>query len=88
MVLYPPYTVKNYQQAVLKSGYGLIFDLPPYVSESSKVTISATVNAPTLCVQIAAALVVCALLFFAFRTDGLAKRSRFADQSDELPTLR
>jgi hypothetical protein len=31
MVLFPPYVVKSYSHVVIKSGYGFIFDLPPYI---------------------------------------------------------
>jgi len=66
MALFPPYIVKNYKNVVIKSGYGFLFNLPPYISTTSNTVIPATVNASTLLVQIFSVLVVASLIYFAF----------------------
>jgi hypothetical protein len=48
------------------SGYGWIWDLPEY-KDRWDVYVPATVNVGTLAVQIVAALIVGALLFFAMK---------------------
>lgn len=63
MVLFPPYVVLNYLQVAVQSGYGFLFALPTYTSQTA--TIAATVNFPVLIAQILAALVVSALLYMA-----------------------
>jgi len=68
MILYPPYVVKNIGHMIIKTGYGFIFDLPPYVAISSVtndvVVIPAMVNVSTLFIQISGVLVVAGLLYF------------------------
>ena len=65
MTLFPPYVVKNYKHMVIQSGYGFIFDLPPYISETSSAVVPATMNIPTLLMQIFAVIVVTALICIA-----------------------
>jgi hypothetical protein len=48
MALFPPYVVKNYKHVAIRSGYGFLFDLPPYISTTGNALIPATVNA-TMC---------------------------------------
>lgn len=67
MVLFPPYVVMKYKQVVIKSGYGFLFDLPPYVSATSTAVIPATVNVATLLIQIFAVLVVGGLVYLALK---------------------
>ncbi|HEC26681.1 MAG TPA: hypothetical protein ENI67_04645 [Gammaproteobacteria bacterium] len=67
MMFFPPYVVLNYSQVVIKSGYGFLMDLPPYISENGTVVIPATMNVATLFIQIFAALVVGVLAYLALR---------------------
>jgi hypothetical protein len=71
MILFPPYVVKNFRQVVIKSGYGFLFNLPPYEYVSSATdaigVIPATVNAATLLMQIIGVLIVGGLICLAFR---------------------
>ena len=85
MALYPPYIAKNYQQAVIKSGYGFVFDLPPYVSSSdSKVVIKSTVDTSTLYVQLAGALIVGGLLYLALGSQPSDRSEQGAKVTDRV----
>ena len=66
MVLFPPYTVVNFKQVVIKAGYGFLLDLPSYVTDT--VVMPASVNVATLLAQIVGTLVVTGLIYFALKT--------------------
>lgn len=90
MVLFPPYVVKNYRGVVIRSGYGFLFDLPPYIQETSYVenpAIPATLNIPTLLIEVMGALIVGGLIHFAFRKEDAAihteKEMEKGDRADQ-----
>ncbi len=64
MVIFPPYITENYKGVPIMAGYGFLFDLPSYVSQSGS-SIPASVNVKTLLVQIFGAVVVGGLAFLA-----------------------
>jgi hypothetical protein len=65
MVIFPPYIVKSYNQVVIKSGYGFIFNLPPFIS--GRTVIPSTINVSSLFIQMLAALIVGGLIFIVFK---------------------
>lgn len=69
MILYPPYVVMNYRQVVIKAGYGFLLDLPSYKPREviGRSSIPATVNVPTLGVQIFGVLIVGGVLFLVLK---------------------
>jgi hypothetical protein len=67
MVLYPPFVCVHGGLITVASGYGWIWDLPGTPEREWSSSVPATVNVGTLAVQIVAALIVCALLFFAMK---------------------
>jgi len=64
MILFPPYVVMNSRQVVVKAGYGFLLDLPSYIPKNviGRSRSHATVNVPTLLVQILGALIVGGLI--------------------------
>jgi hypothetical protein len=38
MIVFPPYIVKDNKQVTLKTGYGLLFNLPPYLAAPRSTT--------------------------------------------------
>ena len=69
MILFPPYVVMSSSQRVLKAGYGFLLDLPSYTLRNvvGRPSIPATVNVPTLGVQMFGVLIVGGLIFIALK---------------------
>ncbi len=69
MILYPPYVVMNSRQVVIKAGYGFLFDLPSYKPREviGRSSIPATVNVPTLGIQMFGVLIVGGLVFIVLK---------------------
>lgn len=64
MILFPPYIVNNFRGVSISAGYAFILNLPIYTTATGG-HIQATVNLPTLTIQIFGALLVGCLVFFA-----------------------
>jgi hypothetical protein len=64
MILFPPYIIKNFKQAIIQTGYGFLFQLPVHAGSYK---LPATVNVATLLIQIIAVLVIGVLIYFSFR---------------------
>ncbi len=64
MVLYPPYVVE-FNNVILDTGYGYIFDMPQYVT--GRIEVPSKVNVPNLAVQVIGVLIVGGLVYFAQR---------------------
>ncbi len=64
MVIFPPYIVVSSQGTTKMAGYGFLFDLPSYLTQSM-FWIPSSVDVKTLLVQIFGAAVVGGLAFFA-----------------------